>query len=124
MNQTDDLVHHDDDDDDDDDESDDGDDVVNEATELDLGTNPRVSQSHFRTKERQSAHLWINPRKVERISSKISHYKTSRLLIWMLSASYYVILYTYSDTIFAILASLRICISNSLIYSSSVVSFQ
>ena len=56
----------DDDDDDDDDESDDGDDgddVVNEATELDLGTYPRVSESHFRTKERQSAHLWINPRK-------------------------------------------------------------
>ena len=44
----------DDDDDDDDDESDDGDDVVNEATELDLGTNPRVSQSHFRETERTS----------------------------------------------------------------------
>ena len=47
----------DDDDDDDDDESDDGDDVVNEATELDLGTNPRVSQSHFRTKERERTSL-------------------------------------------------------------------
>ena len=53
----------DDDDDDDDGESDDGDDVENEATELDLGTYPRVSESHFRTKERQSVHLWINPRK-------------------------------------------------------------
>ena len=45
----------DDDDDDDDDESDDGDDVENEATELDLGTYPRVS--HISERRRDRAHI-------------------------------------------------------------------
>ena len=62
------------------------------------------------------------PAKVKRISSKISLYETSRLLIRMLSASYYTV--HVLDAMFAIMAYLRTFIPNSLIYSSYVVSFQ